>query len=266
MAGTRLARTQGTRAPDDGPGTPGMPSVKSAERTVRVLEYLAASPVPRTLRDVQRELALPRSSAYALLLTLVRCGWVETDHTGSRFRLGVRALSTGASYIEQDDMVQRAAQAMDDLSARLGETIHLARLEGAEIVYLATRPSRHSLGVNFRPGRRLPSYVTALGKALLSERTAEEVEALLPQPLTPLTPNTITEMPGLHRELRLTRERGYAIDNEESTEGIRCFAVPLRRSALPLDAISCVVPLARLAPNQEQEIVQALQEAQRLLS
>ncbi|MDT0443849.1 IclR family transcriptional regulator [Streptomyces johnsoniae] len=246
----------------DGPQDAGrVRSVKSADRTIALLEYLSAAESPRTLRDVTGDLGIPRASAYALLMTLVRTGWVEQDQTGSGFHLGIRALRAGAAYVEHDDVVRRAQPVMNDLSGKLGETIHLARLDGHEIVYLATCPSRHSLAVVSKPGRRLPCWSTGLGKAVLAHRPWPEVDALLPGTLTARTPHSITSRPRLREELETVARRGHAVDEQESTLGLRCFAVPLHFGGAINEALSCSVPLVRLDPAREEVILDALRHA-----
>jgi DNA-binding IclR family transcriptional regulator len=242
-------------------GGDGLPGVKSAARTVEILERLATAPERPTLGQLARDLAIPKSSLRAILQTLEGRGWVETDATGGRFGLGVRALLVGAAYVDTDDVVAVAAHTLDHLAATFGETVHLARLDGTDIVYLAKRESRYSLRLFSAIGRRLPAFTTALGKALLAERGHEEVRAALPDPLPRLTPNTIADLDRLDRELALTRARGYAVDNEENTEGIRCLAVALPRTDPPLDAISLSVPVARLSEERQRQMIAELLQA-----
>ncbi|MEE2037440.1 IclR family transcriptional regulator [Nocardiopsis sp. CT-R113] len=245
------------------PQVTGVRPVKSAERAIALLEYLSAADTPRSLRDITSDLGFPRASAYALLMTLVHSGWVDPDVTGSRYRLGIRALRVGASYVEHDDVVRRAQRVMDEISQEWGETVHLARLDAHEIVYLATCISRHSLAVVSRPGRRLPCWATGLGKALLAERPWEETEALMPETVPARTPHTITDRARMRAELERVRERGYAIDEQESTVGLRCFAVALDfgGGGPPKEALSFSVPIVRLDPERERDIVRALLKA-----
>lgn len=224
-----------------------------------MLEYLSSVGEPRTLREVTEDLDVPRASAYALLSTLSQLGWVEYD--GNRYRLGIRSLLAGAAYLELDAAVRRTADVMDDLLEEFEETVHLARLDGSSIVYLASRASPHSLSVVLRPGRRLPAWVTALGKALLASRNWTDVEQALPPRLTARTPKTITSRSALRRELVRVREVGFAVDDEESALGLRCFAVPLHFNSHPRDALSISVPIARLDSRREQAIIGALMTA-----
>ncbi|NKQ58161.1 IclR family transcriptional regulator [Amycolatopsis sp. K13G38] len=239
----------------------GVRDVKSAARTVEVLEVLGSlDGRPIGLRALAERMEVPRSSLYALLQTLVHRGWVRTDATGSLYSIGVRALLVGTSYIDGDPRLAVALPHLDALLEQLGETVHFARLDGPDIVYLATRESRHYLRPFSRVGRRLPAHVTSLGKAILAERDDADVEKLLPPDWPALTEHTL-DRPGLLADLAVIRERGYAIDNEEGTVGLRCFGVALRYDTPVADAISCSVPVARLTPGTEEKIIGALLDA-----
>jgi DNA-binding IclR family transcriptional regulator len=198
---------------------------------------------------------------HALLRTLVDLGWIETDVSGTLYRIGMRALLVGATYIDGDPVVQLARDALDWLAEATGETVHLARLDHTDVVYLATRASRHYLRPFTRVGRRLPASATSLGKAILAGRDDAEVLALLPAELPALTKNTITDHRQLLQDLGRIRRRGYAIDREENTDGLRCFGVALDTASPARDAVSCSIPVPRLTPGRDKEIVSCLLEA-----
>lgn len=239
----------------------GFQPVKSAGRALEVLEALAASPGRRSLVDLARALDIPKSSLHGILRTMIQRGWVEADDTGTRFGLGVRALQVGAAYLETDDTIGLLAGVLDDLSRQFGETVHLGRLDGPHVVYTAKRESVHPLRLYSAIGRRLPAHATALGKVLLAERADEAVDRLLSWPLIALTRHTITEPGALHAELAAIRERGYAVDHEENTEGIVCFAMAVPLHAPAADAISLSVPAARVGPQTEEQMVAALRRS-----
>jgi DNA-binding IclR family transcriptional regulator len=235
--------------------------VKSASRTLDVLEALAESRQRRSLVELARALEIPKSSLHGILRTMIRRGWVEADATGTRFGLGIRALQVGAAYLEADDATGLLAGVLDDLATQFGETVHLGRLDGAHVVYLAKRESVHPLRLYSAIGRHLPAHATALGKALLAERPDEVVDRLLTWPLPALTRHTITDPDALHAELATIRARGYAVDREENTEGMVCFAVAVPLHSPPVDAVSLSVPVSRLDPGSEERIVAALRAA-----
>lgn len=252
-----------TDAPEPSPAvrSGGVRDVKSAARTLELLELLAARQNrPARLRELSEALGMPRSSCYAVLRTLTKYGWVRTDPSGTLYGIGIRALLAGTSYLDTDPYVHLAKSVLDTLGEHLDETFHLGRLSGADVVYLVTRESGQYLRPRSRVGRRLPAYSTALGKALLAELDGE-LDEHLPADPRPLTENTLTGRDALERDLAEIRTRGYAVDREENTLGVTCFALPLRYTEPAEDAISCSVPLARLTPAREQDIVTALSRA-----
>ncbi|MCX2729971.1 IclR family transcriptional regulator [Saccharopolyspora sp. NFXS83] len=242
-------------------GQKGVRDVKSAARTVEVLEVLGGlDGEPVNLRELAERTQVPRSSLYALLQTLVARGWVRTDATGSLYGIGVRALLVGTSYIDGDLRVAEIKPYLDDLVADLGETVHFARLDGADVVYLLTRESKHHLRPFSRVGRRLPASATSLGKALLAEREDAEIDELLPDPLPKFTESTL-DRAELKADLVATRARGYAIEREESNVGVHCIGVALRYDGPVQDAISCSMPTARVTAEIQQEAIERMLRA-----
>jgi len=236
----------------------GVREVKSAARTVELLEVLAArGDRPARLQELADELGVPRSSMYALLQTLISRGWVRTDVTGSLYGIGISALLAGTGYLDSDPRVRVVRPYLDEASEALGETIHLGRLDGHDVAYLATRESHEYPRTISRVGRRLPAHAGALGKALLAERPDDE----LPEgPYEALTPNTHTGRESLAADLAEIRERGHSVDREEGVTGIVGFGFALRHEVPALDAISCSVPVARLTPDHEARIVAVMRE------
>ncbi|GLY13709.1 IclR family transcriptional regulator [Kineosporia sp. NBRC 101677] len=240
----------------------GVREVKSAARTVELLEHLAARQNrPARLRELSEALGVPRSSLHALLRTLAKHGWVRADSTGTLYGIGIRALLAGTSYLDTDPYLPLVAPVLDELREQLDETFHFGRLDGQDVVYLATRESSQYLRPYSRIGRRLPAYSTSLGKALLSDRDQDERDEHLPDTLDALTPHTIVERAALEEDLEQTRQRGYAVDNQENSLGLKCFAVPLHYAEPAADAISASIPIARLTPQREAEVIQALRNA-----
>jgi IclR family transcriptional regulator, acetate operon repressor len=228
--------------------------VKSAIRTVEILECLSQMRGMHSLRELQEVLGFPKSSLFALLRTLVDLGWVESDRTGTLYGVGLRALLAGTSYIDGDEVVARAGSTLTWLASKTTETVHLARLDGVDVVYLETRDSTHELRVISRVGRRLPAHSTSLGKALLAQLTDEEVRALLPSRLEALTPHTITDVSVLLDQLAEARRHGYATDLQENTLGVRCISRAIAYRGTTRDAISCSVPISRFTDDRERTL------------
>lgn len=234
--------------------------VKSARRTIDLLEGFAADYAWMTLTDLHERTGIPRSSLHGLLRTLLDVRWIEADAAGTRFRLGVRALVCGTAYLDRDPAMPFAAETLERIRDATGFTTHYARLDGDQVVYLETRDS-HSDHVVSKVGRALPAHSTAMGKALLAEWTEAEVAALLPAKLPALTEHTITDRDALCTDLAASRERGFALEREEGTPGICCAAavVPYRIPAT--DAISCSVPIDLAGEAEMRGLGERLSEA-----
>ncbi|MGI5269926.1 IclR family transcriptional regulator [Nonomuraea sp. CA-218870] len=231
--------------------------VKSAERTVRILETLAASPHTLTLAELQQRTGFPRSSLHALMRTLVELNWVETDAARSAFGIGPHALLTGTAYLDKDPALPFAQATLEDLRDETGQTAHFARRDEAHVLYLATRESRAAHHIIPRVGRRLPAHVTALGQVLLAQLTDDEVKALLPDPLPGITEHTITDLGRLTGELDRVRTRGWAYEREQGTAGVACVAVTVDYRIPATDAISCSMP-ADLPQAQIERVIEAV--------
>lgn len=241
-------------------GGPRPDSVKSAARTIDILELLAGSERRLTLSELQRRLDVPKSSLHGLLRTLVARGWVETDQRGTGYSVGLSALRAGATFLDRDPVVQVASAVLARLRRQLDETVHLARLDGPDMVYLASRESQHHLRVTSRIGRRLPAHATSLGKAVLSTIDEVEVAAILPAKLIALTPDTITDHDELRAELAAARVRGWAFEQGQNTPGLTCYATAIP-NVPTIDAISCSIPRSRITDDHEREVVEALMAA-----
>lgn len=224
--------------------------VKSAERTVHILETLAASPTKLTLSQLQEKMGYPRSSLHALVRTLRELKWVEADETGSAFGVGPHALLSGTAYLDRDPALPFAYEAIEDLRAEIGYTVHYARRDDASVLYLASREARDAQHVVSRVGRKLPAHLTALGQALLAQLTTDEVDKVLPATLERFTDNTLTDRAALHTELDVVRTRGWALEREQGTPGVACIAATVDYRIPATDAISCSMP-AKLATEKE---------------
>lgn len=239
----------------------GLRPVKSAQRVAEVLELLAGAEGGSSLTRIHQELGYPKSSLHQLLQTLVHTGWVETDSSGTRYSVGMRALLVGTAYLDGSTLLAAARPVLARLRDATGETVHIARLDGPDVVYLATYESKHFLRVYSRVGHRQPAHTTSLGKSLLAEREDREIDAMLPSRLTAQTPNSTTSRATLLRDLAATRRRGYALESEENTVGLACVGCALHDSRPPVHAISCSVPIARLSPGRTEQIAASLLEA-----
>jgi DNA-binding IclR family transcriptional regulator len=225
--------------------------VKSAERTIRLLEVLAAAPTRLSLTDLQERMGYPRSSLYALVRTLRELGWIEADSTGTKFSIGPDALRSGSAYLEHDPAIPYAARTLEELSAHVGNTVHYGRRDGTWVFYLATRETTDTVQCAYRVGRKRPLYLTALGQALLAELTTDELNSLIPPKLEPVTDRTIVDRADLHTELEAVRERGWAFEYEQGAPGVACVAATVDYRIPATDAISCSMSIATADDHAE---------------
>lgn len=232
--------------------------VKSAERTVAILETLAASPTRLTLTQLQERMGYPRSSLHALIRTLRELKWVEADEAGSSFGVGPHALLAGTAYLDRDPALPLAFETLEDLRAEIGFTVHYARRDDDQVLYLASREARDAKHIVSRVGRKLPAHLTALGQALLAQLTGDEVEKILPAKLVAFTPQTITSRSALQKELELVRNRGWAFEREQGTTGVACVAASVDYRIPATDAISCSLPADLAVGADLDRIVDAL--------
>lgn len=239
--------------------TSGVRTVKSADRTLALLEYLIQAQEPRTLREVSEDLGLPKASAYALLLTLQRRGWVEA--VANRFTLGLRTLEAAIATIDLDPVVRQTERVRYSLISELGETIHLARLDGGEVVYLQSLVAPDRPAILTRPGRRLPAYASALGKAIFAARPWETVLPVLPDSFERITPHTVADIEALHEQVTTAAEVGYSYECEENSPGITCYAIAVPHDDVPDYAISCSIPSKHLSPALEEAVKSRLLRA-----
>jgi IclR family transcriptional regulator, KDG regulon repressor len=150
------------------------------------------------------------------------------ERNGDTYSLGLGAFALGANYLAQHDVYEISRGPMDDLAERLGETISLAIRDGSEVVYIEVVHGQAEIGVQSRVGVRQPAHCSALGKVLLAWLTPHEREAIVyVHPLVRMTSHTITSARELELHLAGVRRDGYATDDEERAEGIRCVATPI---------------------------------------
>jgi IclR family transcriptional regulator, KDG regulon repressor len=221
--------------------------VKSADRTLAILDLLTQHQDGLTLLEIQTRLGLPKSSTYALLVTMANRGFLEQDPETRRFRVGIRLWQAGQSYVAVTDLEKVALPYMEELRDQLNETVQLATLDGIDNVYIAKVDPDQQLRLASRVGARLPAYATGIGKALLSQLDdGELVRRFAGVDFVRYTPNTIQSLRTLLDAVSETRARGYATDNSEYTPGVVCVAASVRRPrGLSGAALSVSIPEVR---------------------
>jgi DNA-binding IclR family transcriptional regulator len=235
--------------------------VKSAERTLRILEVLGDARGPMSVTELHTRTGYPRSSLHQLLHTMIAMGWIEATNEGAMVGIGSRALLVGTAYLDRDPALPHGIRTLELIREDTGYTCHYARLEGSSVIYLATREAIAPARATSRVGRQLPAHATSLGKALLAELTATEVSLELPSdPLPSLTQNTVTTHAALAAELEKTRQRGYALEREQNTLGLGCIGVAVPYRIPATDAISCSIPIARCTDKEVARVAAIIRD------
>jgi IclR family acetate operon transcriptional repressor len=151
---------------------------------------------------------------------------------------------------------------MAELLRRFRETVNLGVLDQGEVLYIRVLESSHALRLTAHAGLRSPVHSTALGKCLLCRLPRQEIEPILKShPLRPATPRTIRDRSTFYRELERVRARGFALDNQEDSQGVRCLAAPILTPTGDVCAsMSISGPAARVTPRRDREIAEGLKE------
>ena len=175
---------------------------------------------------------------------------VETFGPGGRYRLGPDILRMAEAA--RAGLVSEAHSLLQDLSIEIQETVDLAILDKNALTFVDQVVAPQRLRAVSGVGLSFPLYCTANGKALLAALPAKIMETLLPRELAALTPNTITSLERLHKELRRVRERGYALDEEEHSVGICAVGVAIGQTPLGFAAVSVPMPVQRFEEKRER--------------
>ena len=221
----------------------GVYKLQALDRAFAVLDLLSSSSAPLGLAEIAAALELHKSTAHRFLMVLERHRIVERTPAG-KFRLGLRLCDFGSRAIEQYDLRDRAQLHLKTLVAEVEETAHLCILEKTHMVYIDKQEPERSIRMISRVGASSPVHCTAVGKAILATMPRSQVEELLPAlRLERFTPRTMTSREALLRELDRTSRRGYAVDDEEREEGVRCAGMAIldgRGEAIAGKLITCV--------------------------
>ncbi|WP_436700775.1 IclR family transcriptional regulator [Nocardioides sp. BYT-33-1] len=201
-------------------------AAKNLVKGLALIDLVATADRPLRLVDLVEATGLPRPTALRLLEVLCRGEVLRSQSDGS-YALGPRVAGWGQAFLESIDLPGAAEDLVQELVSISGETCYVGVLDDRSVLYIAAVHGPHAIRPAARVGSRMPLYSTGIGKVLLSARSREEREGLLPEVLTARTENTITDRSRLHAHLDEVRDTGYAIDEIENEEGVRCVAAPI---------------------------------------
>ena len=198
---------------------------QTLDRALQILDYVGEK--PRRIAEIADFLRVHHSTALRFLHTLRNHGFVHElpDH---RYRLGAAMFRLGFQALDGLELRSLARPAMEGLGTTTGETVHLGALEDGDIVYIEKVESQHPVRTVSRIGAIATLHCAAVSKAILAFLPEAELNTLLAShELTKRTDHTLTTRKALEADLVLTRERGYALDDEENEPGIHCVSAPI---------------------------------------
>lgn len=228
-------------------------------KALDVLDTVAASGHPVRFTELLANSPYPKATLYRFLQTLTHQGMLAYDADRQTYALGVRLVRLAHTAWAQSSLAPLARPHLDQLSADLGETIHLAQLDQGQVLYVDKRNAARPVEMFSQAGKVGPAYCTGVGKVMLAHLPEDALEqALQRQSFHRFTDHTLTSRDALQTELSAIRARGYGFDREEHESGIICIAVPILTEAKRvLGALSCtstttrnsIEALATLAPR-----------------
>jgi DNA-binding IclR family transcriptional regulator len=182
-----------------------------------------------SLTEIAERLQWPKSTVHGILATLRDYRFVDQSTHNGRYRLGIRLFEFGHMVARNWDIREIALPIMKKLNKQFGETVQLATEDADEVFYIEKIDSTHILRIVSEIGVRLPMHCSALGKAMLAFRSSSEVRRILSRNgMRRMTGHTITNPETMDAELIKIRKQGYAVDDQEIMEGLRCIAAPIR--------------------------------------
>lgn len=223
------------------------PTVSSVERTLRILELLAASRAGLTLPQISRQLNLPKSSTHCLLLTLERCGYLTCNKTTRRFVFGLKLFSLANMALGGIKLREQARPFLNSLMNETGLTVHMGILDQGEVVLVEKIGRAGMPKLATWLGKRMDLHCTGVGKAILAHLPEEEVRSVISSHGLPRhNENTIASVRRLREAIAETQRLGYALDDEEDEIGARCIGAPI------FDAAGKVIAAVSVAGTVEE--------------
>lgn len=232
-------------------------------KALMVLESLREVDHGLPLKEIAQSSKLPKTTTFRILYTLEQEGYVEKVSDDGLYRLTTKLMGFSAGQAGHQRLKELARPVMQRLLAEFQETVNLGVVEQNQVLYLDVLESTHTFRLAAKVGQRGSIHATALGKAIASFQEAETAtRAVRSAGLTKYTKHTISSLSELQKELRRIRQQGFALDEQESIEGVRCLAAPIfDSSGQAVAGISVSGPSIRMTPEQVRNITAMLVES-----
>jgi IclR family transcriptional regulator, acetate operon repressor len=224
--------------------------VQVIDRALSVLEVLADEGQPLSLVKLSKSLDLPKSTTMRLLMVLEGHRFVQKNAESGLYRLGLKLFELGSKAVAQFDLTERVRPHLERLVSLTGETAYLSVLDGGEALVMERVESSRAVRVPTSVGWRHPAHSTAVGKVLLAFVPESKLTAVLGKGrLRAYTRKTVTSVAHLREELQRVREHGFALDDEETEDGLRCIAAAVREHSGQVTAALGVLGPAYRIPD-----------------
>ena len=202
-------------------------TIQSLDRALMILRTVSKAN-GLTLSELAAQTDQSAPTVYRALTTLQSHGFVEIEEPGQLWHVGGGAFRVGSAFMRRNKIIERARQPMDRLMRATGETANLGVENRDQVLFLAQVETHETIRAFFPPGTLAAMHVSGIGKALLAWSSPTRVAQIISeQGLARFTPQSLTTAEDLEGDLRITRDRGYAIDDQERAEGMRCVAAPI---------------------------------------
>ncbi|MCG6935801.1 MAG: IclR family transcriptional regulator [Anaerolineales bacterium] len=237
------------------------PSIQVIDRSARLLEAIASSPVPASLKILSAETDLHPSTAFRILGSLIEVGFVERDSAGHYF-IGRKISHLANSVRRGVDLREKARDIMEQLRDETGESINLTVREGDEVIYIERATPNRMMRVEQVIGSRAPLHVTAVGKLMLGELGDTFIRAYSERSgLKPYTTQTLSSRKQLVEEVHQCVAKGVAYDNEEAEIGVGCIGVLIHDDSGDVVAgLSISAPIERRKNEWESSLKRAAKQ------
>jgi len=230
-------------------------ATQSLARGLAVLDAFKQGADDMGITEIARTTGLKVSTVHRIVRTLVTCGYVEQNSFNDRYRLGVSAVLLG-EIAGRHSGLNRAVPELEALRDRTGEAVNLGVRDGTQAVVLVRIECKNPLRFEQPAGSRIPLQVSAMGKTLLAFGPEDLVTALgsLPAPRR-FTERTRIKRADILKDLQVTKERGYGLNDEERDLGVRSIGAPIRdRDGIAYAAISLQGPTVRITAERIEEL------------
>lgn len=243
--------------------TPSPYRIQVLDRAAEILAVVAESQGECSLADLCAALDLHKSTIHRILMALEQHRFLEKDPDTNRYRLGVRLFELGSKAASVVDLRRCCRPFVSRVLQETGETTHFCVLDHGELLYVEKMEPERSVRMACSIGARAPAYCTAVGKSILAGLPDAEVDAIVSRSgMAARTKKTVTTLDGLRAELAKVRSRGYALDDEEIEEGLRCVGAAVRdHTGRPIAAISVSGPAFRLTDEKVLSVAQSVMRA-----